>query len=55
MEVFVGFVNGFTEELRPCRKLNNYFSQLGIELPPGYHTESNLQALDWIEEVADAL
>jgi len=56
MEVFVSFENGFTEELRPadCR-LTDYLSELGISLPMGYHTEINLQALDWLNEVGDGL
>jgi len=53
MEVFVGYENGFTEELRPAGSdLKNYLSELAVELPLGYHTEINLQALEWIEEIA---
>jgi len=56
MEVYVDYQHGFTEELRPAKpELKNYFSELGITLPYGYHTEINLQALDWIADVAGAL
>jgi len=56
MEVFVGYENGFTEELKPAgSELKNYLSELGIKLPFGYHTEINLQALGWIEEIAEIL
>ena len=56
MEVFVDYKNGFTEVLRPATaRLKNYFKEQNIVLPHGYRTEINLQALEWIEEVASSL
>lgn len=56
MEVFVDYNNGFTEILKPAgQELKNYFIELGVELPHGFRTEVNLQALDWTTEVASAL
>jgi len=56
MEVFVDYQNGFCELLRPAgTTLKAYLSELGIDLPKGFGTEINLQALDWIGEVASAL
>lgn len=56
MEVFVGFEDGFFEELRPAGLvLKEYLAELGVELPNGYHTEINLQALDWLTEIAAAM
>jgi len=55
-EVFVGYEDGFTEELRTANAtLKNYFSELGIDLPYNYHTEVNLESLTWISEIAAAL
>ncbi len=56
MEVFVNYENGFAEELKPANaNLKNYLLELGIELPRGYHTEINLQALEWLKEIAAVL
>jgi len=56
MEVFVGYDNGFTEILQPAPPaLNEYLDELDIQLPRGYRTEINLQALDWIKEIGAAL
>ena len=55
-EVFVGYEDGFNEELRPANAaLKNYFSELGVDLPYNYHTEVNLESLTWISEIAAAL
>jgi SAM-dependent MidA family methyltransferase len=56
MEVFVDYNGEFIEVLKPARKeLKDYFAELRIELPQGFRTEVNLEALAWIKEVAGAL
>jgi SAM-dependent MidA family methyltransferase len=56
MEVFVDYQNGFIELLRPASaELKNYLSQLNVILPKGFRTELNLQAIDWIRDVAASL
>jgi len=56
MEVFVGFQNGFVETLLPAKpELKDYFKALGVELPRGFRTEVNLDAVTWIGEVARAI
>jgi SAM-dependent MidA family methyltransferase len=55
-EVFVDYKNGFTELLKPAsRSLKDYMHELQVELPKGYCTEINLQAIDWLKEVAFVL
>jgi SAM-dependent MidA family methyltransferase len=58
MEVFVDYdaVNGFVEMLRPApRVLKDYLMQMQVTLPRGYRTEINIQAQDWLKEVAGIL
>jgi SAM-dependent MidA family methyltransferase len=57
MEIFVDHNNGgFKEVLIPASDaLTDYFDQLNIHLPEGFQTEVNLQAINWIEEVAAKL
>jgi len=56
MEVFVDEDHGFTELLRPAgHELKNYLEALDVHLPRGFRTEINLDALDWIKEIAIAL
>lgn len=56
MEVFVDYDNGFVELLRPASAaLKNYFEELKVTLPKGFRTEINLQAIEWINEIAEAL
>ncbi|WP_276131949.1 class I SAM-dependent methyltransferase [Polluticoccus soli] len=56
MEVFVDYIDGFTEVLKPAgHELKTYFADLGIELPEGFRTEVNLQAFDWTAQVSTAL
>jgi len=56
MEVFVGYNNGFVELLKPAPdKLKNYFTELKIELPNGFCTEVNLQAIEWIKSISSSL
>lgn len=55
-EVFVDYDNGFKECLRPASQaLKDYFMELGVELPWGFRTEINLQAIDWLGQVAGIL
>lgn len=56
MEVFVDYKDGFEEMLRPAdEKLNHYLREQNIELPEGYCTEINLDAIDWIRDIASNL
>lgn len=56
MEVYVDYQDGFSEFLQPAKpELRKYFAEMGICLAKGYATEINLEALDWIEEVASVL
>jgi SAM-dependent MidA family methyltransferase len=56
MEVFVGYENGFTEILRPApAALKDYFRQLGVELSAGVRTEVNLEATEWLRDIAAVL
>jgi SAM-dependent MidA family methyltransferase len=56
MEVYVDYQDGFTEALLPARSaLKDYLAELGVCLARGYATEVNLEALEWIAEVASAL
>ena len=60
-EVYVGIEgNSLKEQLGPLStpKLQQYFDRLGINFekyPDGYRTEVNLNAIDWIQTVADKL
>ncbi len=58
MEVFVDYDHngGFTELVKPASgTLNDYLVELGVSLPRGFRTEINLEAIDWIREVSQAL
>jgi len=56
MEVFVDYTNEFVEVHRPASKeIKNYLAQQNISLPNGYRTEINLQAVQWIKEIARSL
>jgi SAM-dependent MidA family methyltransferase len=56
MEVYVDYKDGFTETLQPAsEQLKDYLRQLQVDLPKGYRTEINLQAIDWIADVATVL
>lgn len=53
MEVFVDYKDGFVELLQPASdELKEYLAQLQVKLPKGFHTEINLQAIDWIKDIA---
>jgi SAM-dependent MidA family methyltransferase len=56
MEVYVDYQHGFIEKLRPARsELKAYLSELDIQLPRGYVTEINLDAINWISDIASCL
>lgn len=53
MEVFVDYQNEFIEVLKPANDdLKNYLQEQDIILPKDYSTEINLQAIDWIKDIA---
>lgn len=53
MEVFVDYKNGFIEVLMPAdESLKNYLSEQHIFLPENYSTEINLDAIEWIKDIA---
>jgi SAM-dependent MidA family methyltransferase len=55
-EVFVGYKNGFVEVLLPASKaLTGYLDELKVSLPNGFRTEINLEAVNWITEIARVL
>jgi len=55
-EVFVDYDHGFKELLQPAQDgLKDYLRQLNVCLPEGFRTEINLQAIEWLREVAAAL
>lgn len=56
MEVFVDYNNDFVELLKPAKNaLTNYFVELNVNLPKGFRTEINLEATEWIKEIAVSL
>lgn len=56
MEVYVDYSNGFIEILKPAKKeLIDYFATLNIQLPKGFRTEVNFEAILWIKEIAQSL
>jgi SAM-dependent MidA family methyltransferase len=56
MEVFVDYKNEFVEVFKPANpELKNYFTELNVELPKGYRTEINLEAIDWINEISSSV
>lgn len=57
-EVYVDYRDGrFVECLKPLSTptIQRYFQRLQLELPSGYHTEVNVQALDWMKQIAGSL
>jgi SAM-dependent MidA family methyltransferase len=55
-EVFVDYKHDFIEILRPARKeLIDYLAELKVNLPEGYRTEINLNAINWIKEIGTHL
>lgn len=55
-EVFLDYQDGFVEVLRPAgQALISYFNELGVQLPPGFRTEVNLEATEWIRSIGATL
>lgn len=55
-EIFVDYKEYFIEILKPAKKeLNDYFTELKVELPEGFLTEVNLEAKSWIKDVSQSL
>jgi SAM-dependent MidA family methyltransferase len=57
-EIFVDYQDRrFVECLKPLSRLalQDYLERLLVELPDGYRTEINLQALSWMQQVAESL
>lgn len=56
MEVVVDYNEKFIERLKPASvELKDYLARFNIVLPAGYRTEINLEAENWMKEVAAAL
>lgn len=56
MEICVDYKTGFIEVLRPAKQaLKGYLAELNITLPRGFRTEINLDAIDWIRNIAPIL
>ncbi len=57
MEIYVAYDgNRFSEMLLPARRaVQDYLEELNVRLSPGFRTEVNLEALQWIREVAECL
>jgi SAM-dependent MidA family methyltransferase len=56
MEIQVDYQNGFCELIEPASEaLNSYLRELKVVLPKGFCTEINLEATDWLNDVAASL
>jgi SAM-dependent MidA family methyltransferase len=56
MELFVDYADGFVEIQRPASEaIKNYVAELNINLPRGFKTEINLEAIEWITQIASSL
>ena len=56
MEVFVDYENGFKEILLPASPaLKEYFNELHVQLPFGFRTEVNTEAITWLTKIAKKL
>lgn len=56
MEIFVDYQADFFELLKPAgQELKNYLWEFGINLPNGFRTEINLEAITWIKDIAARL
>jgi SAM-dependent MidA family methyltransferase len=56
MEIYVNYQDGFVEILKPANKeLTDYFEALDVQLPKGFRTEVNLEAVSWIKDIAQSL
>lgn len=55
-EVFVDYKDGFIEILKPAKQeLTDYFAALNVQLPEGFRTEINLEAVSWIKDISQSL
>lgn len=53
LEIKVDFQNGFVESLVPAgEELISYLSELQVDLPHGFCTEINLDAIEWIKDIS---
>jgi SAM-dependent MidA family methyltransferase len=56
MEVYVDYREDFYEILVPAKEpLAEYLAELAVQLPKGFRTEINLEATQWIQDIAAAL
>jgi len=56
MEIFIDYEDCFTEIKRPAADiLKNYFEELDVHLPRGHRTEINLEAINWIRDIAASM
>jgi SAM-dependent MidA family methyltransferase len=56
MEIFIDYQNEFIEIFKPASsELKEYLKAQNIELPKGYRTEINLEAIQWIQNIAKHL
>ena len=56
MEVFVDYQNEFVELLKPAAgELTNYLDELDIILPKDFQAEINLEATEWMRQIAECL
>lgn len=55
-EVFVDYKDGFIEILKPAKQeLADYLAALNVQLPEGFRTEINLEAVSWIKDISKSL
>ena len=55
-EVFVDYKDGFIEILKPAKQeLADYLAALNVQLPEGFRTEINLEAVSWIKDISQSL
>ncbi|SEF92960.1 class I SAM-dependent methyltransferase [Flavobacterium urumqiense] len=55
-EVFVDYKDGFIEILKPAKQeLADYLATLNVQLPEGFRTEINLEAVSWIKDISKSL
>jgi SAM-dependent MidA family methyltransferase len=56
MEVHVDYKDGFVETLQPASEpLTEYFDELKVDLPEGYRTEVNMEAINWLSDISKNL
>lgn len=56
MEVYIDYKEDFVEVLKPASKaLTDYLADLHVQLPKGFRAEINLEATEWIMEIAKSM